>query len=130
MAVNLKSVSSGNRGLLAGLVILAVLGAVLLVLHFTMVAAGFTILYIAFVAMIAEYINKHHHPGDIVMASVVLLAAGIYLLTLNYFHVYDFAGLISTTIIAAVVWTVVAEPIVLMFKSTHREIRHYVREED
>ena len=130
MAVNLKSVSSGNRGLLAGLVILAVLGAVLLVLHFTMVAAGFTILYIAFVAMIAEYINKHHHPGDIVMASVVLLAAGIYLLTLNYFHVYDFAGLISTTIIAAVVWTVVAEPIVLMFKSTHREVRHYVREED
>jgi len=130
MAMNLKSVSSGNRGLLAGLVILAVLGAVLLVLHFTMVAAGFTILYIAFVAILAEYINKHHHPGDIVMASVVLLAAGIYLLTLNYFHVYDFTSFISTTIIAAVIWTVVAEPIVLMFKSTHREVRHYVREED
>jgi len=128
--MNLKSVSSGNRGLLAGLVILAVLGAVLLVLHFTMVAAGFTILYIAFVAILAEYINKHHHPGDIVMASVVLLAAGIYLLTLNYFHVYDFTSFISTTIIAAVIWTVVAEPIVLMFKSTHREVRHYVREED
>ena len=130
MAMNLKSVSSGNKGLLAGLVILAVLGAALLMFHFTLFGAGFTILYIAFVALIAEYINKHHQPGDIVMAAIILFAAGIYLLTLNYFHVYDFAGLISTTIIAAVVWTVVAEPIVLMFKSTYREVKHYVREED
>ena len=130
MAMNLKSVSSGNKGLLAGLVILAVLGAALLMFHFTLFGAGFTILYIAIVALIAEHINKHHHPGDIVMAAVVLLAAGIYLLTLNYFHVYDFTSFISTTIIAAVLWTVVAEPIVLMFKSTYREVKHYVREED
>ena len=130
MAVNLKSVSSGNKGILAGLVILAVLGAVLLMLHFTLFGAGFTILYIAFVALIAEYINKHHQPGDIVMAAIILLAAGIYLLFLNYFHVYDLTSFISTTIIAAVVWTVVAEPIALMFKSTYREVRHYVREED
>jgi len=130
MAMNLKSVSSGNKGILAGLVILAVLGAVMLMLHFTLFGAGFTILYIAFVALIAEYINKHHQPGDIVMAAIILLAAGIYLLFLNYFHVYDLTSFISTTIIAAVVWTVVAEPIALMFKSTYREVRHYVREED
>jgi hypothetical protein len=130
MAMNLKSVSSGNRGLLAGLVILAVLGAALLMLHFTLFGAGFTVLYIAFVAIIAEYIDKHHHPGDIVMAAIVLLAAGIYLLTLNYFHVYDLTSFISTTIIAAVVWTVVAEPIAVMFRKTHGEVKHYVREED
>jgi len=130
MAMNLKSVSSGNKGLLAGLVILAVLGAALLMFHFTLFGAGFTILYIAIVALIAEHINKHHHPGDIVMAAVVLLAAGIYLLTLNYFHVYDLTSFISTTIIAAVVWTVVAEPIAVMFRKTHGEVRHYVREED
>ena len=130
MAMNLKSVSSGNKGILAGLVILAMLSVAMLMLHFTLFGAGFTILYIAFVALIAEYINKHHQPGDIVMAAIVLLAAGIYLLTLNYFHVYDLASFVSTTIIAAVVWTVVAEPIVLMFKSTHREVKHYVREED
>jgi asparagine N-glycosylation enzyme membrane subunit Stt3 len=130
MAMNLKSVSSGNKGLLAGLVILAVLGAALLMFHFTLFGAGFTILYIAIVALIAEYINKHHHPGDIVMAAVVLLAAGIYLLTLNYFHVYDLTSFISTTIIAAVVWTVVTEPIAVMFRKTHGEVRHYVREED
>ena len=130
MAMNLKGVSSGNKGILAGLVILAMLGVAMLMLHFTLFGAGFTILYIAFVALIAEYINKHHQPGDIVMAAIVLLAAGIYLLTLNYFHVYDLTSFISTTIIAAVVWTVVAEPIALMFKSTYREVRHYVREED
>ena len=114
---------------MAGLVILAVLGAAMLMLHFTLFGAGFTILYIAFVALIAEYINKRHNPGDIVMAAIVLLAAGIYLLTLNYFHVYDFTSFISTTIVAAVVWTVVSEPIVVMFKKTHGEVRHYVREE-
>jgi len=130
MAMNLKGVSSGNKGILAGLVILAVLGVAMLMLHFTLFGAGFTILYIAFVALIAEYINKHHQPGDIVMSAIVLLAAGIYLLFLNYFHVYDLTSFISTTIIAAVVWTVVAEPIALMFKSTYREVRHYVREED
>jgi len=130
MAMNLKGVSSGNKGLLAGLVILAVLGAALLMFHFTLFGAGFTILYIAIVALIAEHINKHHHPGDIVMAAVVLLAAGIYLLTLNYFHVYDLTSFISTTIIAAVVWTVVAEPIAVMFRKTHGEVKHYVREED
>ena len=130
MAMNLKSVSSGNKGILAGLVVLAMLGVALLMLHFTLFGAGFTILYIAFVALIAEYINKHHQPGDIVMAAIILLAAGIYLLFLNYFHVYDLTSFISTTIIAAVVWTVVAEPIVLMFKSTYREVKHYVREED
>ena len=130
MAMNLKSVSSDNKGLLAGLVILAVLGAALLMFHFTLFGAGFTILYIAIVALIAEHINKHHHPGDIVMAAVVLLAAGIYLLTLNYFHVYDLTSFISTTIIAAVVWTVVAEPIAVMFRKTHGEVKHYVREED
>ena len=129
MAMNLKSVS-GRKGLIAGLVILAVLGAAMLMLHFTLFGAGFTVLYIAFVAIIAEYINKHHQPGDIVMAAIVLLAAGIYLLTLNYFHIYDFTGFIGTTIIAAVIWTVVAEPIAAMFKSTYREVRHYVREED
>ena len=129
MAMNLEGVS-GRKGLIAGLVVLAVLGVALLMLHFTLFGAGFTVLYIAFVAIIAEYINKHHHPGDIVMAAVVLLAAGIYLLTLNYFHVYDFTSFISTTIVAAVVWTVVAEPIALMFKSTQREVKHYVREED
>jgi len=130
MAMNLKSVSSGNKGLLAGLVILAVLGAALLMLHFTLFGAGFTVLYIAFVALIAEHINKHHHPGDIVMAAVVLLAAGIYLLTLNYFHVYDFTSFVSTTIVAAVIWTVVAEPIASMLRKTHGEVKHYVREED
>ncbi len=129
MAMNLEGVS-GRKGLIAGLVVLAVLGVALLMLHFTLFGAGFTVLYIAFVAIIAEYINKHHHPGDIVMAAIVLLAAGIYLLTLNYFHVYDLTSFISTTIVAAVIWTVVAEPIVLMFKSTHREVKHYVKEED
>ncbi len=129
MAMNLEGVS-GRKGLIAGLVVLAVLGVALLMLHFTLFGAGFTVLYIAFVAIIAEYINKHHHPGDIVMAAIVLLAAGIYLLTLNYFHVYDLTSFISTTIVAAVIWTVVAEPIVLMFKSTYREVKHYVREED
>jgi drug/metabolite transporter (DMT)-like permease len=129
MAVNLKG-ASGNKGLLAGLVILAILGAVMLMLHFSLFGAGFTILYIAFVAIIAEYIDKHHRPGDIVMAAIVLLAAGIYLLTLNYFHVYDFTSFISTTIVAAVVWTVVAEPIAAMLRRTHGEVRHYVREED
>jgi len=129
MAMNLEGVS-GRKGLIAGLVVLAVLGVAMLMLHFTLFGAGFTVLYIAFVAIIAEYINKHHHPGDIVMAAVVLLAAGIYLLTLNYFHVYDFTSFISTTIVAAVVWTVVAEPIASMLRKTHGEVKHYVREED
>ena len=128
MAMNLEGVS-GRKGLIAGLVVLAVLGVAMLMLHFTLFGAGFTVLYIAFVAIIAEYINKHHHPGDIVMAAVVLLAAGIYLLTLNYFHVYDFTSFVSTTIVAAVIWTVVAEPIASMLRKTHGEVRHYVREE-
>ena len=115
---------------MAGLVILALLGVAMLMLHFTLFGAGFTVLYLAFVAIFAEYINKHYHPGDIVMSAIVLVAAGIYLLTINYFHVYDFTGFIATTILAAVVWTVVAEPIASLFRSTHREVRHYVREED
>lgn len=125
---NISSSIGGRKGLVAGLVILALLGVAMLMLHFTLFAAGFTALYIAFVAIFAEYINKHNHPGDIVMAAIVLMAAGIYLLTINYFHLYDFAGFIGTTIVAAVVWTVVAEPIAAMFKNTHREVRHYVRE--
>ena len=129
MAMNLEGVS-GRKGLIAGLVVLAVLGVAMLMLHFSLFGAGFTVLYIAFVAIIAEYINKHHHPGDIVMAAVVLLAAGIYLLTLDYFHVYDFTSFVSTTIVAAVIWTVVAEPIASMLRKTHGEVRHYVREED
>jgi asparagine N-glycosylation enzyme membrane subunit Stt3 len=121
---------SGRKGIVAGLVILGLLGVAMLMLHFSLFGAGFTLLYIAIVALFAEYLNKRYHPGDIVMVAVILLASGIYLLTINYFHVYDFTGFITTTVISAIVWTVVAEPIVLMFKSTHREVKHYVREED
>lgn len=118
----------GRKGIVAGLVILALLGVAMLMLHFTLFAAGFTVLFLAFVAIFAEYVNKHYHPGDIVMAAIILVAAGIYLLTINYFHIYDFTGFIGTTIMAAVVWTVVAEPIASLFHSTHREVRHYVSE--
>ncbi len=121
---------SGRKGIVAGLVILGLLGVVMLMLHFSLFGAGFTLLYIAIVALFAEYLNKKYHPSDIVMVAVILLASGIYLLAINYFHVYDFTGFITTTVISAIVWTVVAEPIVSMFKSTHREVKHYVREED
>jgi len=121
---------SGRKGIVAGLVILGMLGVAMLLLHFTLFGAGFTVIYIAVVALMAEYLNKRYHPGDIVMASVILLSAGIYFLTINYLHVYDFTGFITTTIMSAVLWTVVAEPIAQMFKSTHREVRHYVREEE
>jgi len=121
---------SGRKGIVAGLVILGLLGVAMLMLHFSLFGAGFTLLYIAIVALFAEYLNKKYHPGDLIMVAVILLASGIYLLTINYFHVYDFTGFITTTVISAIVWTVVAEPIVSMFKSTHREVKHYVREED
>ena len=121
---------SGRKGLVAGLVILGLLGVVMLMLHFSLFGAGFTLLYIAFVALFAEYLSKKYHPSDIIMVAVILLASGIYLLAIDYFHVYDFTGFITTTVISAIVWTVVAEPIVSMFKSTHREVKHYVREED
>ena len=121
---------SGRKGLVAGLVILGLLGVAMLMLHFSLFGAGFTLLYIAIVAIFAEYLNKRYHPGDIIMVAVILLASGIYLLTINYFHVYDFTGFITTTVISAIVWTAVAEPIASMLKSTHREVRHYVREED
>jgi membrane-bound ClpP family serine protease len=121
---------SGRKGIVAGLVILGLLGVAMLMLHFSLFGAGFTLLYIAIVAIIAEYLNKRYHPGDIIMVAIILLASGIYLLTINYFHIYDFTGFITTTVISAIVWTVVAEPIASMLKSTHREVRHYVREED
>jgi membrane-bound ClpP family serine protease len=121
---------SGRKGIVAGLVILALLGVAMLMLHFSLFGAGFTLIYIAFVALFAEYLNKRYHPGDIIMVAIILLASGIYLLALNYFHVYDFTGFITTTVISAILWTIVAEPIVAMFKSTHREVKHYVREED
>lgn len=121
---------SGRKGIVAGLVILGMLGVAMVLLHFTLFGAGFTVIYIAVVALMAEYLNKRYHPGDIVMASVILLSAGIYLLTINYFRIYDFTGFVTTTIMSAVLWTVVAEPIAQMFKSTHREVRHYVREEE
>jgi len=121
---------SGRKGIVAGLVILGLLGVVMLMLHFSLFGAGFTLLYIAFVALFAEYLSKKYHPSDIIMVAVILLASGIYLLAIDYFHVYDFTGFITTTVISAIVWTVVAEPIVSMFKSTHREVKHYVREED
>ena len=121
---------SGRKGLVAGLVILGLLGVVMLMLHFSLFGAGFTLLYIAIVALFAEYLNKKYHPSDIVMVAVILLASGIYLLAIDYFHIYDFTGFITTTVISAIVWTVVAEPIASMLKSTHREVNHYVREED
>jgi asparagine N-glycosylation enzyme membrane subunit Stt3 len=121
---------SGRKGIVAGLVILGLLGVAMLLLHFSLFGAGFTLLYIAIVAIIAEYLNKKYHPSDIVMVAIILLASGIYLLTIDYFHVYSFTGFITTTVISAIVWTVVAEPIASMLKSTHREVRHYVREED
>jgi len=121
---------SGRKGIVAGLVILGMLGVAMVLLHFTLFGAGFTVIYIAVVALMAEYLNKRYHPGDIVMASVILLSAGIYLLTIDYFRIYDFTGFVTTTIMSAVLWTVVAEPIAQMFKSTHREVRHYVREEE
>jgi membrane-bound ClpP family serine protease len=121
---------SGRKGIVAGLVILGLLGVAMLMLHFSLFGAGFTLLYIAVVAIIAEYLNKRYHPGDIIMVAIILLASGIYLLTINYFHIYDFTGFITTTVISAIVWTAVAEPIASMLKSTHREVKHYVREED
>jgi len=121
---------SGRKGIVAGLVILGLLGVAMLMLHFSLFGAGFTLLYIGFVAIFAEYLNKRYHPGDIIMVAIILLASGIYLLTINYFHIYDFTGFITTTVISAIVWTVVAEPIASMLKSTHREVKHYVREED
>jgi hypothetical protein len=105
------------------------LGVAMLLLHFTLFGAGFTVIYIAVVALMSEYINKRYHPGDIVMASIILLSAGIYLLTINYFHVYDFTGFITTTVISAILWTAVAEPIAQMLRSSRREVRHYVKEE-
>jgi membrane-bound ClpP family serine protease len=121
---------SGRKGIVAGLVILGLLGVVMLMLHFSLFGAGFTLVYIAFVAIFAEYLNKRYHPGDIIMVAIILLASGIYLLTIDYFHIYDFTGFITTTVISAILWTVVAEPIASMIKSTHREVKHYVREED
>ncbi len=121
---------SGRKGIVAGLVILGLLGVAMLMLHFSLFGAGFTLLYIAVVAIFAEYLNKRYHPGDIIMVAIILLASGIYLLTINYFHIYDFTGFITTTVISAIVWTAVAEPIASMLKSTHREVKHYVREED
>jgi membrane protein implicated in regulation of membrane protease activity len=121
---------SGRKGIVAGLVILGMLGVAMLMLHFTLFGAGFTVIYIAVVAILAEYINKRHHPGDIIMASLILLAAGIYLLTINYFHIYDFTGFITTTVMSAILWTAVAEPIAQMLRSSRREVRHYVREEE
>jgi hypothetical protein len=88
------------------------------------------LLYIAVVALFAEYFNKRYHPGDIVMVSVILLSSGIYLLTINYFRIYDFAGFITTTVMSAILWTAVAEPIAQMLRSSRREVRHYVREEE
>jgi hypothetical protein len=120
---------SGRKGIVAGLVILGMLGVAMLLLHFTLFGAGFTVIYIAVVALMSEYINKRYHPGDIVMASIILLSAGIYLLTINYFHVYDFTGFITTTVISAILWTAVAEPIAQMLRSSRREVRHYVKEE-
>jgi asparagine N-glycosylation enzyme membrane subunit Stt3 len=128
--VSIRIDISGRKGIVAGLVILGLLGVAMLMLHFSLFGAGFTLLYIAIVALFAEYLNKKYHPSDIVMVAVILLASGIYLLAIDYFHVYDFTGFITTTVISAIVWTVVAEPIVSMFKSTHREVKHYVREED
>ncbi len=128
MSININI--SGRKGIVAGLIILGLLGVAMLMLHFSLFGAGFTLLYIAIVAIFAEYLNKRYHPGDIIMMAIILLASGIYLITINYFHVYDFTGFITTTVISAILWTVVAEPIVLMFKSTHREVKHYVKEED
>jgi len=128
--VSIRIDISGRKGIVAGLVILGLLGVVMLMLHFSLFGAGFTLLYIAIVALFAEYLSKKYHPSDIIMVAVILLASGIYLLAIDYFHVYDFTGFITTTVISAIVWTVVAEPIVSMFKSTHREVKHYVREED
>jgi len=121
---------SGRKGIVAGLVILGLLGVAMLLLHFTLFGAGFTVIYIGVVAMVAEYINKRYHPGDIVMASLILLSAGIYLLTINYFRIYSFTGFITTTVMSAIIWTAVAEPIAQMLKSTRREVRHYVKEEE
>ena len=121
---------SGRKGIVAGLVILGLLGVAMLMLHFSLFGAGFTLLFIGFVAIFAEYLNKRYHPGDLIMTAIILLASGIYLLTINYFHIYDFTGFITTTVISAIVWTAVAEPIASMLKSTHREVKHYVREED
>ena len=130
MSLHIDLSGSGRKGLVAGLVILGLLGVVMLMLHFSLFSAGFTLIYIAFVAIIAEYLNKRYHPGDIIMVALILLASGIYLLAIDYFHVYDFTGFVTTTVISAILWTVVAEPIATMIKSTHREVRHYVREED
>jgi len=121
---------SGRKGIVAGLIILGMLGVAMLMLHFSLFGAGFTLVYIAFVAIFAEYLNKRYHPGDIIMVAIILLASGIYLLTINYFHIYDFTGFVTTTIMSAVLWTVVAEPIAQMLRSSHREVRHYVKEED
>lgn len=121
---------SGRKGIVAGLVILGLLGVAMLLLHFSLFGAGFTLLFIGFVAIFAEYLNKRYHPGDLIMVAIILLASGIYLLTINYFHIYSFTGFITTTIISAIVWTAVAEPIASLLKSTHREVKHYVREED
>ncbi len=128
MSININI--SGRKGIVAGLIILGLLGVAMLMLHFSLFGAGFTLLYIAIVAIFAEYLNKRYHPGDIIMMAIILLASGIYLLTINYFHIYDFTGFITTTVISAIVWTAVAEPIASMLKSTHREVKHYVREED
>ena len=130
MSLHIGFSGNNNKGLVAGLVILGLLGVVMIMLHFSLFGAGFTLIYIAFVALFAEYLNKRYHPSDIIMVAVILLASGIYLLTIDYFHVYDFTGFVTTTVMSAIIWTVVAEPIVQMFKSTHREVRHYVREED
>jgi biotin transporter BioY len=120
---------SGRKGIVAGLAVLAVLGIVMLMYHFTLFAAGFTLIYIAAVAMISEYIDKHYRPGDIIMAALILVAAGIYALVVNYFRIYDFSGFITMTIMSAVLWTVVAEPIAAMFRTTTRRVaRHYVEE--
>ncbi len=119
---------TGRKGIVAGLAVLAALGVVMLMYHFTLFAAGFTLIYIAAVAMIAEYMNKHYHPGDIIMASLILVAAGIYALVVNYFHIYDISGFITMTVMSAVLWTVVAEPIAAMFHTTRHVTRHYVED--
>ena len=129
VADKLSQISPGRRGLVFGLIVLAVISIALLAYHFTLLGLAFTLTYIAVVGLLAEHLVKKYHPGDIVMASIVLLAAGIYFFIIDAFHLYDLYDLFTTTVLSALIWTVVAEPVAAAFRRVRYTVRHYVEEE-
>lgn len=102
--------------------VLLALAIAMFILKFNLILAAATLIYVAAIAFIAEYLHSKKSVSEGMMFALILLAAGVYLVMYMLLRPLSVAVYLP---VAVVGWYVVADAITTV-RSVGRHVRRYV----